>query len=293
MSSRDDIVITGVGVVSPIGIGRQPFWESLLSGTSGVGPITLFDPSALPVRFGGELKGFDPKDYVQPRKAIKLMARELQTAFAAASLATKDAGLEVASLDHDRLGVLYGSEMLFGDPNELAQIYQQSIDEGQFHIWNFGGKILTELYPLWMLKYLPNMAACHVGISHDARGPNNTIVQDDASSLLAVCEAVHVMQRGHADVMIVGGVGSRLSLSPLIFRGDTDLSHRHESPQQASRPFDLHRDGMVNGEGAAAFVFERRSHAEARGAKPLCQILGFSRMFGSSSAGTAPPATET
>jgi 3-oxoacyl-[acyl-carrier-protein] synthase II len=123
------------------------------------------------------------------------------------------------------------------------------------------------------------MAACHIGIGYDARGPNNTIVQGEASSLLALVECVSVIQRGQADVMLTGGTGSRLNITPMLYRGDSNLSHRGDDPAGASRPYDRDRDGMVNGEGAAAFVLESRAHAESRGAEVLCRIPGHARSF--------------
>jgi 3-oxoacyl-[acyl-carrier-protein] synthase II len=194
-------------------------------------------------------------------------------------MAIEDAGLDPARVDPDRFGVVFGSQMLYGDIAELEDIYRYAIVTGQFHLPRFAERIGADLYPLWMLKYLPNMAACHIGIAFDARGHNNTIVQGEASSLLALIECVTAIQRGHADVMISGGTGSRLGLTAMMYRGDSNLSHRHDDPAGASRPFDRDRDGMVNGEGAAALVLESRSHAECRGAPALCQISGYGRAF--------------
>jgi len=130
-----------------------------------------------------------------------------------------------------------------------------------------------------MLKYLPNMVGCHVGIAYDARGPNNTVAHDNVSSLIAVMEAARIIQRGHADVMICGGAGSRLDMTHLLYRISTNLSHRESDPCAASRPFDAHRDGMVNAEGAGALVLERCEHAEARGADILASVLGCGSAF--------------
>jgi 3-oxoacyl-[acyl-carrier-protein] synthase II len=138
---------------------------------------------------------------------------------------------------------------------------------------------MSNLYPLWMLKYLPNMAACHLAIAQDARGPNNTITLDEVSCLMAFIESVCIIERGHADVMITGGSGTRISLTRILYRGDTEWSHRHEAPERACRPFDAQRDGGVIGEGAGAMVLESRRHAEARGAKILARVLGFGRSF--------------
>ena len=276
MNSPIEVVITGVGIVSPIGIGRDAFWKSIVDQRSGVGPITQFDPSGLPVRFGGEVGGFNPKLYVKPRKSIKVMSREVQLGFSAAALAVEDAAIDTEAVDSDRFGVVYGSEMIYGDIQDLVDIFRNSSEGGHFHFDRFSRRIESDVYPLWMLKNLPNMAACHVGIAYDARGPSNTVVQGDVSSLLAVAECVSLIQRGCADVMIAGGTGSRLNITGLMYRGDLNLSHRNDDPARASRPFDANRDGMVNGEGAAAFVLESKEHALARGARIFAHIRGTS-----------------
>jgi 3-oxoacyl-[acyl-carrier-protein] synthase II len=138
---------------------------------------------------------------------------------------------------------------------------------------------MSNLYPLWMLKYLPNMAACHLAIAQDARGPNNTITLDEVSCLMALIESACIIERGQADVMITGGSGTRISLTRILYRGDTEWSHRHEAPERACRPFDAERDGGVIGEGAGAMILENRRHAEARGAKILARVLGSGRSF--------------
>ena len=274
MAAKPEIVVTGLGVVSPIGIGRQSFWRALQGRISGVRPLVGFDASQMPVRFGGQLVDFDAKTYVKPRKALKVMCRELQTAVAAAALAVEDAGLAATDLNPDRIGTLYGSEMLYGEPDEFTDLYRACQVDGRFDASIYGDKFVGRMYPLWMLKNLPNMAACHVAIMIDARGPNNTIVSGEASSLLALLEAVRVMERGHADVMSVGGTGSRVGLTGWLYRGCNELSHRNDNPAAASRPFDEQRDGLVNGEGAATIVLETREHATARGATILAQVSG-------------------
>jgi len=138
---------------------------------------------------------------------------------------------------------------------------------------------MNDIHPLWMLKYLPNMPACHIAIAHDLRGPNNSIALAEASSLLAIAEATQLIQRGRADIVIAGGAGNRLNLTESIYRGDRLQSHRSDAPASASRPFDALRDGMVCGEGAGAVVLEESRHAQARGARPLARVLGFYNAF--------------
>lgn len=270
-----EVVVTGVGVVSPVGIGREDFWTSVRAGHSGVAPIARLENGPMPVSFGAELKDFDPKLYVRPRKALKVMCREIQVAFAAADLAVKDAGLDANQPDPDRMGALFGSEMLYGDIQDTVDLFAKCLRDHQFDFEQFGRNFPSQMFPLWMLKNLPNMAACHIAIAHDARGPNNTIVLGDVSSLVALIEAMQVIQRDAADVMIVGGMGTRIELTGWIYRADLKLSHRSDHPQAASRPFDADRDGMVNGEGAAALILESRAHAEQRGANILSTIRGW------------------
>jgi 3-oxoacyl-[acyl-carrier-protein] synthase II len=275
MSAPRDVVITGVGVVSPIGIGRNAFWESLRTAQSGVRPITQFDATALPVRIGAEVVDFEPKLYVKPRKSLKVMSREIQLGMASAALAIEDANLDSSSVETDRFGVVYGNPMLYGDVHELKDLYAACVEAGDFVFSRFGGQFPNQLFPLWMLKYLPNMAASHIGIAHGARGPNNSIVLGDVSSLASIIEATTVIQRGLSDVMLAGGSGSRLALAPVMYRGFSHLSQRNDDPPAASRPFDADRDGMVIGEGGGTVVLEARTHAEARGANIIGTVAGY------------------
>jgi 3-oxoacyl-[acyl-carrier-protein] synthase II len=281
MTPLDDVVITGLGVVSPIGIGVDTFWQSLVEGRSGVRPLTLFDASQLPVRFGGEVQDFDPKVHVKPRKSLKVMSRDIQLGFAAADQAFSDAGLGPATIDPERMGVLFGTDMIQAQPDEMAAAYRACFVDGRFDFQRWGQAALAEIYPLWMLKHLPNMPACHIAIFLDARGPNNSIAAGEVSSLLAIAEASRVIERGQADVMIGGGTGSLVHPTLWVRQCASEMSHRHDDPAGASRPFDANRDGAVGGEGAAAFVLERRKHAERRGAKILGRIVSYYSTFGS------------
>ncbi|MCB9874616.1 MAG: beta-ketoacyl-[acyl-carrier-protein] synthase family protein [Planctomycetaceae bacterium] len=279
MSDTSEIVITGIGVVSPIGIGVDAFWKSLREGTSGVRPYSVLQGTEMPVQFGGEVIDFDAKQYVTPRKSLKVMSREIQMGFAAAAMAAENAGIESGTIEPGRFGVVYGSEMLYGPPGELEEVMEGCKVDGKVDPALWSEQAAKKNFPLWMLKYLPNMTACHIGIAYDARGPSNSITHGDVSSLLAIFEGVHVIRRGRADVMIVGGFGARLSITQLQYRGDANLSHRGDDPTAASRPFDASRDGMVNGDGAGAIVIERREHAERRGAKVLATVRGMGESF--------------
>ncbi len=273
MNSPRDIVITGVGVVSPIGIGVESFWTALAAGESGIRPINLFDASSLKVRFGGQIADFDPKLFVRPRKSLKVMSRDIQLGFAAADLAMADAALVAGGVEPDRFGVVFGGDMIYAGLEDLETAYRRSAVGDGFSFPHWAEAIHEEVHPLWLLKHLPNMTASHIAIAHDARGPNNSIVLGDVSSLLAVGEAASYIGRGWADVMLAGGTGCRLHPTALVARGDALLSHRADDCRRAARPFDRDRDGMVNGEGAAVIVLESRSHAERRGARIRGRML--------------------
>lgn len=298
MNPPSEVVITGLGVVSPIGIGRAAFRDALYAGRSGVRRIESYDASPLPVDFGGEVADFDAKQYVRPRKSLKVMSREIQFGFAAADLAMGDANLSPENVDSDQFGVVYGADLIYCEPDELAAAYRACIVDGRFDFARWGSHALGEMYPLWMLKYLPNMSACHVSISLDARGPSNSITLGEVSSLVAILEASRIIERGAADVMIAGGASNRLHPNVVAFRDQLLLSHRRDDPAAACRPFDRDRDGMVAGEGAGAVVLESRRHAEARGARILARVLGFGNTFtaprrGQASAEAARRAMET
>lgn len=279
MGPTRDIVITGVGVVSPIGIGSESFWQALQEGRSGARRLASAEEKDHPSPLGSVVDHFEPQQFVRPRKALKVMSRDIQLAFAAADLAAAQAGLDNRHIDPDRLGVVFGSDLIVAELEEMTNAYRACLVDGQFDFQRWGRQAMAELFPLWMLKYLPNMPACHIGIARDARGPNNSLTLAEVSSLSALCEAVRVIERGQADAMIAGGSSSRNHPTIWVRRGAYQLSQRVEDPTAACRPFDLDRDGMIHGEGAGAFVLESREHAEARGAKILARILGFSSTF--------------
>ena len=279
MAFQQDIVVTGVGVVSPIGIGQGPFWAALVEGRSGIRRLDLpVDPSQ-PPPIGGVVADFDPKQYVRPRKSLKVMSRDIQLAFAAADLACVEAGLRGRPVAPERLGVVFGSSMIPCEVDELVGAYRGCLVEGTFDFHRWGHAAMAELFPLWMLKYLPNMPACHVGIAQDARGPNNSITLGDVSSLSALAEAARILERGQADAIIAGGVGARLHPAQWVRSHILGLSRRGDAPEAASRPFDALRDGLVGGEGAAALMLETERHALTRGMPILARMLGVAGAF--------------
>lgn len=286
MSNQIRVVVTGVGVVSPIGIGRDSFVESLRQGRSGITKWELDAPGEQPGPFlVARVNDFDGKNYIQPRKAIKLMSRELQTAYAASMLAFQESGIDRATLNVDRIGTVFGSEMIYGDLEEYSDAIKRSVVDGSFTSGNWGSEGMRLMNPLWMLKYLPNMAACHVGIALDARGPNNTITSEENSGLMALIEAANVIRRGAADIMVVGATGNRVNTTRLIYRRQEKISKHVDNPSTALRPFAADRDGTVEGEGAAALVIESLEHAQQRNANIIAEFVG----WGSSCVGPAQP----
>lgn len=283
--SDNDVVITGLGIVSPLGIGRHAMWESLTSGRSGVGPIQRFDPSGLPVRIAAEVLDFDPAKLVKPRKALKVMARDIQLGVAAAALAREDAALSTEAVDPERLGTVMGTNLCLDSGPDNALLYEACMDEARrFHFDRWGRVMNGAVFPLFMLKYLPNMAACHIGIAQDARAHNNSILMGEAGGILALIESIRIIERGQADVMLAGGASTLVFPLRMVQHCLVEpLSRRNDEPTKAVRPYDAGRDGYVHGEGSAVFVLERRSHAVARGATPLARIDGGASVF----AGTA------
>ncbi len=283
MNQTGDVVVSGMGVVSPIGVGTDAFWQSLLDGVSGVRVRESFADTDLPLRIGAPIHDFDPKPYVKPRKALKIMCQPIQFGCAAANLAFEDAGFEKQLLETvvspDRVGTVFGTETFFADPTEVARVFRSCTEDENYQHDRWGELAMRQIQPLWMLKYLPNMAASHISIAIDARGPSNSICQGEASGLLALIEAADLIKRGVVDVVIAGGTGSQMALTAMLYRGVADLSKRIHEPQAASRPFELNRDGMVIGEGSGVLVLESAEHAAKRGAEPIARLAGWSRGF--------------
>ncbi len=277
-SQNPRVVVTGVGVVSPVGIGKDKFWRNLLEGRSGVDFLKAFPSENLPSRLAAEITDFDPLDYVYQKKFLKVMSRDIQLGVSAASMAMKDAGIKSGDVSPDRMGVEFGTGHISFTPDELAEAAADFADPSSrdgYKRW--GDEKLGKIAPLWLLRQLPNMPACHVAIEHEATGPNNTITSGEASALLALSEALRIIKRDDADVMIVGACSSNIHPVDIARLNLYDiLSQRHDDPQGACRPFDRDRDGTIVGEGAAVFVVERYAHAVARGADIYAEILGVS-----------------
>ncbi len=285
-NSRPEVVVTGLGVLCPLGVGYDALWTGFCDRRSGVRSISLFDGTGLPMTFGAEVPDFLPAQFIKPRKALKVMARDIQLGVSAAEMACRDAGVSPETVDPTRLGTIFGANLLQNPLEELQPLYRSCLVGGKFVFDRWANNASMHVFPLFMLKYLPNMTACHVGIMQQALGPNNTVTMDAAASLLAVMEAVRTIQSGRADVMIAGGASTRMyALRYIQSERGQPQSHRNSCPRGASRPFDRDRDGFVNGEGAAAFILERREHALARGAKPLARFVGGSSRFSTTVSG--------
>ena len=280
------VVITGLGVISPIGMTSADLWASLAGGRSGVRPLGAFPPTHLPTacaaevpEFTGAIENFGPLEGEMKkavRKALKMMCRECQMGVAAAMRAIHQAGLTAGKFDPERVGVCYGADYMLSEPAEFSDGMDLCGDDARkFHFEKWGGTGMGKMNPLWLLKYLPNMPACHIAIFNDLRGPNNSLTQREASSNLAVGEAARTIQRGSADVMLAGATGTRVhlmkSLQALV---QEETAEPGVEPARASRPFDLNRTGMVIGEGAGCLVLEEIGHAQARGATIFGEILG-------------------
>jgi 3-oxoacyl-[acyl-carrier-protein] synthase II len=283
-ASSRRVVITGIGLITPVGLNAGSYWRALLEGRSGVRPIRSFDTSNLPVRFAGEIDTFDAKNFVdkKDRRSLKMMARPIQLAVAAAQVALDDCKVVKSRLDPTRFGVEFGAGLIASELPELAEASAASANcqPGLIDLERWGALGLGQIQPLWMLKYLPNMPACHISILHDAQGPNNSITESDVASLLALGEAFRILGRDGADFFLVGGAESKVNPLSMVRQCLFEhLSHRNDAPEKACRPFDRGRDGLVIGEGAGVLVVEDLEHARRRGARVYAEVIGFGAAF--------------
>jgi 3-oxoacyl-[acyl-carrier-protein] synthase II len=279
------VVITGVGVVSPIGIGREKFWTSLLAGEVGIRRVEAFDPGGMPCQIAGQVPPYKIVDYVPKsyRKSTKVMARDTELALVAADDAFRDAKLnskayaETADFDGTRFGCNIGAGLIGAELNELTAAMYTASDGKTLDLNRWGKDGMFQLTPLWLLKYLPNMLACHVTIVHQLKGPSNTITCADSSSHLAIGEAFRTIQRGKADLAICGGAESKIQ--PLGFFRQVLLKRltttHNDAPRTAVQPFDASADGTVMGEGGGLFILEELGRAIERKAAIYAELVGF------------------
>lgn len=284
MSSRR-VVLTGIGIVSPIGIGPDAFWASLQARKSGIRTIQNFDPGGLPVRIAGEVPNFEPMKLIDRKKygkSLKVMARTIQLGVVAAQLALDNGNVDKEKLDPTRFGCEFGSGLIATELEEMGAAAQVSANcqPHEIDLEKWGEQGIPNMPPLWMLKYLPNMIACHVSIMHNAQGPSNTITETDVASLLAMGEAFRIIRRDQADFFLTGGGESKINPLSLSRQSLFQPLSKRDAPEKACRPFDRRRDGMVLGEGAGVFVMEELEHAKKRGAPTiLAEVVGFGASF--------------
>jgi 3-oxoacyl-[acyl-carrier-protein] synthase II len=269
------VVVTGVGLLTPLGIGTEPSWEAIRTGQCGIATITQFDPSAFSCRIAGEVKGFDPARYIE-KKEIKKMGRFIQFAVAAADFALSGSGLKVTPEDAEQVGVYIGSGI------------------GGFEVIEREHKILLEhgprrISPFFITATIINLASGYVSIRSGAKGPNSATATACTTSAHSIGDSFRLIQHGDADAMICGG--TEAAVTPMSIGGFAAmraLSTRNDDPQRASRPFDRDRDGFVVGEGAGILVLEELEFARKRGANVMAEIVGYG-MSSDASHVTAPP----
>jgi 3-oxoacyl-[acyl-carrier-protein] synthase II len=273
MSRR--VVVTGIGLVSPVGIGTADTWKAICAGQSGIAPITLFDASRHTTRFAGEVKGFDPLDWIE-KKDVKKCARFIQFAIAATAMAMKESGLPITPENATRVGVSIGSGI--GGFEVIEREHRTLLERGP-----------DRVSPFFILSAIVNLAAGHVSVRYGAKGPNSAVATACTTGAHAIGDAYRLIQHGYADAMICGG--AEASVTPLGVAGFASmraLSTRNDDPQRASRPWDKDRDGFVVGEGSGVLVIEERERALARGAVPIAEIVGYA-MNADAHHLTAPP----
>jgi 3-oxoacyl-[acyl-carrier-protein] synthase II len=290
-----NVVISGVGPVSGLGLGIEPTWEGVCAGRSAVGRIEAFDPSGFGCQVGGEVEAFKINQFVPKshRKATKVMARDIQLAVVAADYAARDAGILTKGTDPEggknggfeptydpaRVGCHIGAGLIAADLDELTgALVEARDDNGDFDIHKWGSEGMQHLTPLWLLKYLPNMLACHVTIIHDNRGPSNTITCGEASAMLSIGESLRVIQRGKADLCFCGGAESKMN--PMVYYRQ-ELTGRlnagsNDDPGKAVRPYDKSAAGTVAGDGGGIVMLEAMETYRGRGGEgAYAQVVGF------------------
>ena len=256
------VVVTGLGMVSPLGIGVKDNWEAICQGKSGIGPVTRFDITDFPSKIAGEVKGFNPEDFID-KKETKKMDIFIHYALASGMMALKDSGLTIDESNADRVGVLVGAGL--GGLSTIERYHSVLLEHGP-----------KKISPFFIPMLIVNLAPGQISIYFGARGPNSSVVTACATGNHSIGEACRIIQRGDADVMIAGGAES--TITPLAIGGFCSmraLSTRNEEPQRASRPFDKDRDGFVIAEGAGLLILEELEHAARRGAHIYAEIIGF------------------
>ena len=260
--TRRRVVVTGIGMISPLGVGNEPNWKGLIEGRSGIGPITKFDASAYACRIAGEVKGFNAEEWIE-KKEVKKSDTFIHYAVAAAQMAVTDAGLDTSKEDQDRIGVIIGSGI--GGLPLIEEMHKKLIEKGP-----------SRMSPFFIPGLIVNLASGHISIRFGCKGPSSAPATACATGAHAIGDSMKIIRYDEADIMFAGG--SEAVISPLAvggFAAMRALSTRNDEPQRASRPWDLERDGFVMGEGAGIVILEEREHALARGAKIYCELTGY------------------
>jgi 3-oxoacyl-[acyl-carrier-protein] synthase II len=261
--ARRRIAITGIGLVTPLGVGTDVTWASVCAGKSGIGPITRFDASEFTTTIAGEVRDFDPTRWI-PKRNLRSMDRFIHYGIAAADMAVKQAGLDVDKPDPDRWGCYVGAGM--GGLGTIEATYKALTEKGPRH----------GISPYFTPSVIINLAPGQISIAHDCRGPNMSMVSACSTAAHSIGESARVIERGDADLMIAGGTES--TVTPLGIGGFCSaraLSQRNHEPEKASRPFTASRDGFVLSEGAAVLIIEAYERAQARGATILAELVGY------------------
>lgn len=262
MSSARRVVVTGLGLVTPLGTGVKKTWDALVDGRSGIGPITKFDASAFDVKIAGEVKDFEPETYLD-KKEVKKMDTFIQYALAAAQMAMDDSGLSVDEANAERVGVIVGAGL--GGLPGIEKTHEILMQRGP-----------SRISPFFIPQVISNLAPGHISMRFGAKGPNLSAVSACATGNHSIGDAAEWIRRGEADAMIAGG--TEATISPLCIGGFAAmkaLSIRNDAPEKASRPFDAERDGFVCGEGAGIVVLEEYEYARKRGARIYAELAGY------------------
>jgi len=279
------VVITGLGAISPLGLTVGQMWEALCAGSCGIDTIKAFDPVGFDCKLAGEVGQFKIQNHVPKtfRKSVKLMSRDIKLAVMATEEALQNSGIitkgidaENVNIDPTRMAINFGAGAISCDLEELAPAVAASVSGGEFDVRKWGRDGLELVTPLWLLKYLPNMLACHVSIIHDIQGPSNSITCAEASAHLAISEASQIIARSDSDVALAGGAEAKVNPIVMIRQCliNRPTNQNNDEPQKACRPFDADAKGSVFGEGAGIVVLEKLERAQERGAPIYAEVAG-------------------
>lgn len=283
--TRIPVFITGMSAVTPLGLGSEDLWSGLNNGQTGITRITAFDPADFPCKIAGQVPDYKLRDYIPKsyRKAAKLMCRDIELAVIAANEAIQQSGLITQAIDPDqvninpeRFGINLGAGLISCELDELAPSVAHSMVGDQFSLDVYGREGLERVTPLWLLKYLPNMLACHLSILHDLQGPSNTITCAEAAGHLAISEAAQTIQRGDSDQALAGAAEAKVNAHTILRQSKINRANDHgnENPETACRPFAADAQGSVFGEAAGILLLESKEKAISRGATVLAELAG-------------------